>query len=461
MYSLIECADIQKGANNTGKSASRIGQVISSIKHYATLAEAMRIVGAGIMLSAISIMLLKGWHDGNDIHRYLKLLSMTGLMTLGGLVLSFFLKEQKGARMFFGLAHISVPANFGILGGLILSQFPEFGLNTNYPQFAKWAIMDSTNIIVIACGALAVLLPVSLLGFRILDRSSATLFTAAFFGLNMLLLIPIRDSLMVSVPIAIALFIPIYIAKLASKQRTVICTKSYRYSQTLLFIPALVLLTRNLYLYDLNGLVGFVACGGIYLTLRLACRELEPKSLFKTFAEVASGPVILGAALGLSAFVSSVSSDLVSGFAFCAVLGLHMVDMHLRKDCQSLVRMMSISASTLLIGLVISLSILFNHSTLDLVIHIFASLSLIGFGIWARRRVPSIVGSLLLIASLWIGLEDLIRSLFSGNWVMMAIAGSLVILAASVVDRYGAVIKLTMSEWFNIKSRQQNIELEK
>ena len=87
----------------------------------ASFSELLRIFGACAVLASMSLFLMNGWSEGNDIQRYLKLLAQTGLLTLGGLALSVGLKEYKGARLFYGLSLVSVAANFTILGALIYS----------------------------------------------------------------------------------------------------------------------------------------------------------------------------------------------------------------------------------------------------------------------------------------------------------------------------------------------------
>ena len=96
-----------------------VDRILYSIRNFATVSEALRILGAAILLASMSLFLLQGWNEGNDIRRYLMLLAQTGLLTAAGFALSHGLKETKGARLFFGLALVSIPANFTILGALL------------------------------------------------------------------------------------------------------------------------------------------------------------------------------------------------------------------------------------------------------------------------------------------------------------------------------------------------------
>ncbi len=116
--------------------------IMQSLQNVATLSEALRILGAGVILVSMSVFLLQGWSEGNDISRYLMLLAQTGLLGAAGFAMSHLIKETKGARLFFGLALVSIPANFTILGALLYSVFQWDGGLTTYPDYAHWQIGD-------------------------------------------------------------------------------------------------------------------------------------------------------------------------------------------------------------------------------------------------------------------------------------------------------------------------------
>ncbi|MBT8441752.1 MAG: hypothetical protein KJO76_05135, partial [Gammaproteobacteria bacterium] len=126
------------------RSSSRfsVDSIMASVKNFATVSEALRILGAAVLLSSMSMFLLQGWNEGNDINRYLMLLAQTGLLAGAGFAMSHGLGEAKGARVFFGLALISIPANFTILGALLYSVIQWDGGLTTYPSFATWQIDD-------------------------------------------------------------------------------------------------------------------------------------------------------------------------------------------------------------------------------------------------------------------------------------------------------------------------------
>ena len=171
-----------------------IDGLMQSVRNVATLSEALRILGAGVILVSMSVFLLQGWNEGNDIRRYLLLLTQTGLLGAAGFAMSHLVKETKGARLFFGLALVSIPANFTILGALLYSVFQWDGGLTTYPGYADWRIEDVASIGVTMTAAMLVLVPVTLFCFAIMARHSAKRLSLHFLLLNALLLLPVRGS---------------------------------------------------------------------------------------------------------------------------------------------------------------------------------------------------------------------------------------------------------------------------
>ena len=57
---------------------------MQSVSNFATVSEVLRLLGAAIIVASMSVFLLQGWNEGNDIRRYLLLLSQTGLLAAAG-----------------------------------------------------------------------------------------------------------------------------------------------------------------------------------------------------------------------------------------------------------------------------------------------------------------------------------------------------------------------------------------
>lgn len=177
----------------------------------------LRILGTTALLVAMYSFLVKGWQSGGDVFRYLLILGHTGAMTAIGLASGHWLKEGKGARLLLTLALVSVAANFAILGAFIFSQTTAASA-LDYPGYAAWKVGRLSTALVITAAAMVVLLPVVLLGFRVLSRSMSSKLAALYLISNAALLIPLRDPhLVMSTVIGIAVAVYGYM----KQQRTV------------------------------------------------------------------------------------------------------------------------------------------------------------------------------------------------------------------------------------------------
>ena len=82
--------------NNPNKPVSyKQHSLIERIENIMSLSQLLRFIGAISILASMSLFMFKGWSDGNDIGRYLKLLAQTGMITGAGLILSFVVKRLK------------------------------------------------------------------------------------------------------------------------------------------------------------------------------------------------------------------------------------------------------------------------------------------------------------------------------------------------------------------------------
>jgi len=161
--------------NQQANQSARMGPLFS----YASLSRLLRLIGASILVAAIYLFLFQGWQTGNDIDRYIIMLTQTLGLSFAGFACSYWLNENKSARLLLGLSLFSVPVNFAILGGLLYSQFHwDAGLHS-YPDFARWS-SDSlvTALITTAVGWL-LLVPVIFIGFMVLARQSAARFNSS------------------------------------------------------------------------------------------------------------------------------------------------------------------------------------------------------------------------------------------------------------------------------------------
>ena len=103
------------------------------------------------------------------------------------------LKEEKGARLFLGLATASFPVLASQLGAMFFSMFgsPPAGM----PQPLVFTLTNSSMLLLVTGLTLAIIVPLSHLAFRILAAPQAGTLTFMYTLANLCLLIPLRIDL--------------------------------------------------------------------------------------------------------------------------------------------------------------------------------------------------------------------------------------------------------------------------
>ena len=129
----------------------------------------LRGIGAIAILCSLYSFLMRGWEGSDDLMRFLMLLGHTGILAIIGLSSGYFLKEGKGARLLFKLALVSVVVNFSILGAFIYAEVASVS-TSSYPTYLAWSLHSVPAAIFSTLGTLLILVPVIILGFRILSR---------------------------------------------------------------------------------------------------------------------------------------------------------------------------------------------------------------------------------------------------------------------------------------------------
>ncbi len=432
----------------TSRSGFSVEGVMQSVRNFATLSEVLRITGAAVLLASMSVFLLQGWNDGNDIQRYLLLLTQTGLLTAAGFAMSHGLKETKGARIFFGLSLVSIPANFTILGALLYSAFQWDGGLSTYPSYATWQIGDVANIGITLGGAMLVLLPVTLFCFAIMARQSAKTLSLHFLLLNALLLLPIRNSMAAGTVALLGVFYALYVVgKLAGKDRS-LKTGEGKFALATLFIPLGIVLFRSMYFYQIDSLMVAMVSMALFLLARQASLFPDRGARIALLLQVLSVPFALAVALSLTdAFASALATGLAIPL-FASVYTVLALDILRRSESRKLGVLIGVTIS-LFVALSFTLNVAVNSSVLTALLSIVAGVLLLLWGLAGKKPFASFAGIVTLIAGAWIGFDEIVRLIMTSSWIDLAIFGASAIALGSVVDRHGVAIKLRLVKWFD------------
>ena len=432
----------------TSRSGFSVEGVMQSVRNFASLSEALRMVGAAVLLASMSVFLMQGWNDGNDISRYLLLLAQTGLLTAAGFAMSHGLKETKGARIFFGLSLVSIPANFTILGALLYSVFQWDGGLSTYPGYATWQIEDVANIGITLSGAMLVLLPVTLFCFAIMARHSAKTLSMHFLLLNALLLLPIRNSMAAGTVALLGVFYALYfVGKMTGKDRS-LKTGEGKFALATLFIPLGIVLFRSMYFYQVDSLMVAMVSIALFLLARQASLFPDRGARVALLLQVLSVPLALVVALSLTdAFASAMATGLAVPL-FASAYTVLALDILRRTESRKLGILIGVTIS-LFVALSFTINVAMNSSALTALLSIVAGVLLLLWGLAGKKPFASLAGIVTLFAGAWIGFDEIVRLIMTSSWIDLAIFGASAIALGSVVDRHGVAIKLRLVKWFD------------
>ena len=442
------------------KSRLNVDRIMHSIRNFATVSEALRILGAAVLLASMSLFIMQGWNDGNDVRRYLMLLAQTGLLTAAGFAMSHGLKETKGARLFFGLALVSIPANFTILGALVYSVFQWDGALTTYPGYATWQIENLAGIGITLAGAMAVLLPIAMFCFAIMARHSAKILSMHFLALNAILLLPIRSSLAAGALALAGTVYALYVVKQAVGKDKALKTAEGRFALTTLFIPAGIILFRSMYFYNVDSLLIAMLSAAAFLAARQVSTFPGRSQRLATSLEILSIPVALTFALAIAdAFRPVLTSVLIPPFFAVAYAGLAL-DIVRRTDSRFLSAVTGVSIS-LIVSLSFIMTLVLKTEALSAVLCLVAGVLMLFAGISLKNRTASAMGATMGVAGVWLGFEPLLELVVASSWIDLAIFGAIAIALGSVLDRHGVAINLRIAKWFGgIGKRGEEIALD-
>lgn len=456
----VDMIDDDRARAADARSGYSMGRIQRSLQNFATVSEALRFLGAAVLLASMSIFLLQGWNDGNDISRYLLLLSQTGLLAASGFALSHGLKETKGARIFFGLALISIPANFTILSALLYSVFQWDGALITYPEFATWQIGDLASTGITFAGAMLVLIPVTMFCFAIMARRSATTLSLHFLLLNSLLLLPIRSSTMVGM---VALFGTVYALLIAARLTGAdgaLKTPEGRFALTTLFIPPGIILFRSMYFYQVDSLLVAMSAIAVFLILRQLSLFPDRKPRLALGLEVLSLPVAMVAALSLAGASEGVLPWQYLAPVFAITFAMLALDIVRRTDSRRLAAVTS-GAVSLLTSVSFVLNVTVSTNPMTAFMCLLAGAVLFLFGHAYEDRFARVAGYVTAFAGVIFGFSEFIEMIVHSSWVDLAIFGAAAIALGSLLDRHGASIKLRMEKWlkeFGASRRTDELE---
>ena len=422
-------------------------RAINNLKGFANLSSMLRIFGAIAMLVSMSMFLMQGWGESSDFHRFGMMILQTVLLSIGGFAMIKLLKEKKGARLLFGLALVSVTANFTTIGALVYSVLPLDSLSVNYPSFALWQVDSPLTAFASIAIGLLFLIPLSFLAFSMLVRPAAKQLTLWYAAANLLLVIPVRETAIIMVILGVAGFalMQLFLSKknqLVDSSLFTWKTQEGRYARLILIAPLLVMLARSSF-YEFGVIADLILAISLYIFASTLPKMVEYKIAILGYLVAFISAIYIAFMIVMPSFGWFSYVNPFSVPVFSLILTVLSVDLYFRSQgtwAQTFVKI----AGTLIVGLVLTVNYLdyaFAFSTLSL-IAMTTVCAYLGFK--TRDYFLLAVSAVLAIILILMNIGEMVDLFIGSGWIGFAICGAIVITLASLMDRYGAILKMKL-----------------
>lgn len=420
--------------------------VMGKVFNYTALSRLLRFVGAGTLIAAIYLFLFQGWQTGNDIDRYRIMLTQTLGLSIAGFACSYWLNENKSARLLLGLSLLSVPVNFAILGGLLYSQIQwDTGLS-HYPEFARWSGDSLISTLLTAVVGVLVLIPVIIIGFMILARQSAARLSLLFILGSAAILLPVRNIEIIGGFLLILTIIMLQQSHALQRHDTSLHTLEGRFARYLLFLPAGIILARATYLYEADALMFTVIAGFLYGIFRQLAVERAFSVKFRIMMEYLGSLAAVGVGIGLITWLDSFHSlpDEITFLLFVICLTGLLLEISVRA-CKGGAGYRRAAAMVLTMGILTNL--LMFPGVMTASISLFIGIILVTYAYSIQQRIAFTFGLFAVLAGLGYHIHFVMHVFNLISWMSLSLLGITTILFASVLDRYGHIIRSQLWRW--------------
>jgi len=419
---------------------SKVSSLIELFRKYASLSDLLRYGGAMSVAVAMALFLVEGARGFTDMERFLTMLGFTGALTAAGFLMSMLVKEQRGSRVFIGLSLLSVPVNFTVFGALIYSFIPLDGVAANYPGFAEWQVAGLADIALAAVAGLAALMPVVWAGYTVLARPERHWLSAALIVSGTALLIPVRHEIIVAVTAILAASSSWWFLSRFGRDSLALKTMEGKFARLLLFVSPVIVIARSVFLYEATGVLMLILSGGIYMGARYLLISRKEANWFTLVTTLVAFVLTYG--IGASLFEignNLIREEYAMLFACCAFLLVtcDLLKVSPNAGFATTASMFNVILTTcLMVGLA-----LYAGGTI-LVFCCIAVLAATAIAAFLQRYpVVSIISSVGIAAIAVTYVETMWSLAIDTGWWGIAGLGVVAIVAGSLVDRAGTVVK--------------------
>ena len=407
----------------------------------------LRATGSLVLILSLSSFLFHGWHHVDDLTRYIMLLSETIVLCIAGVLSIKWLNEPRGARTFVALALVAIPVNFAIMGGLLYApMLANSNITAIIPEYFRWHIIDNGMLSTVVVVSIALLTPVTLIGYRIMARGSANTLTFVFILLNAVLLLPVRVGMYMNIILIASTLFSLWQLHRLSKLDYTLHTPTGRFARALIFIPVGIMFGRTLWMYGGDAFISGFTALVIYLVVRHFRTFTREHNRWLTALDIAA-LIPAGIAAGqltevLSTYLG-LGHSVILPFATLA-FGAVLVDTSMRAANKSgYLRLAAfVTAAGALFGL-------FDSGTaFNAIWTVLTGIGLITYGAAIKYKSIFITGIITAAIGLLFEMQNIFNHLDLGSWGAMALLGIVSILSASVIERHGNQIRLKLGHYY-------------
>lgn len=437
----------QVQADESGRRGFSLSVLVNRIIKAGSMAELARISGATLIVFAVSLYLMQGIEATNDLQRFLWLLLQTGLLGGAGLVVGYLLKEPRGARIFFLLGLLSIPANMAVLGAMIHSLMPAAAeQSVQYPEYIHWQASSLMQIMTAAGAGAMILLPMAWFAFSVFARRFRGWMALAYLFASTLLLIPVRDTMLISAIAAVTALGVLVLIRRKCKPGDRQLTTEERFASALLFLPPVLMVARSAMLYssDFNLFVALLAVA--YLVMRQCSRQCQMPVFLHGLVHVFSALTATCLAVFVTSMTLGSALTPVASLLFVSILGGLLVELSRAVPSRAVRWWMHTGWGLCCLPAFFGSYLLWTGAGAVLTIASICVLMIVS-GKLLQNRLVLALGVLSVLANLLIHGRFMGSMLMQANWLLLACSGAIIVILGSLIDRYGDRIQARMQEW--------------
>lgn len=451
----VHAETVSDDDGSSATSVERTGplaRALASVRGHASVADSLRLVGTLLLVAGLSSFLLAGVEVRNDLQRFGLLLAQTATFAGVAFALVRWLEDARGARLLLGVAALSVPAAFAVLGAMLYSLVSgdvtpgsiggawsePAALAREMPAFARWRPGSSGELAIAGLAAAVTLVPTTFFALAVLDRGSARRRGAATLLASAFLLVPLRDPTWAGLLMLASGAVAALLLHGSTDRGIGPRTPGGRFARALPFVPAIVIGGRTMLVDGPEPAFLTLGALAVLLAVRATLKATGPTSGLHV-PLLPLGTWCAAAAATQALRLVDLGSPETSALLPFAAVAIALVEFGRCSAAARTIRLLENLWGTGLLACAAFWAVLgpSGHAAIVLIV---PALAVTGLATWRGRAWLGVFGSLTCIwGVLWL-VGPAVEWMADHAWLSLAATGLAAVIGASVVQRHGPVI---------------------